>query len=230
MKRRLAASWIAASTLCLTGAPALAADYYLQIPGIDGGSVAEDFKDQIEVSSFSWNVFNTVPTDSTGGTASKAVFGDLHWTQAVNQSIPTLFAGVVGGKAFDEVVLSFVKAGEDKSYRYFTMTFDDVTLTSLSLSGTSGGDEPQASLSLSYTRIALAYIPQDKGGKLGDPITAIWDLAGVKGDARVLMQLASPDTPILLDVSQPIPEPEQAALLLAGLGLIGWVTRRRRLC
>lgn len=229
MKRRLAASWITASTLCFAAAPALAADYYLEIPDIDGGSVAANFEDQIEVMSFSWNVFNTVqPGSGSGGTTSRPVFGDLYWTQAVNQSIPDLFAGVAGGRAFDEVVLSFVESGEERPYRFFTMTFEDVRLTSLSLSGASGGD-PLASLSLSYTGIELAYIPQDKDGKLLTPIKANWDLNGVKGDARVLMQLASPEAPILLDVSQPIPEPEQAALLLAGLGLIGWVARRRRL-
>ncbi|MFH1814520.1 MAG: type VI secretion system tube protein Hcp [Pseudomonadota bacterium] len=229
MKHRLAASWITASTLCLAAAPALAADYYLEIPDIDGGSVVEMFDDQIEVLSFSWNVLNAVQAGSGGGgSTSKAVFGDLHWTQALNQSIPGLFAGVASGRAFDEVVLSFVEQGEEQSYLFFTMTFEDVVLTSLSLSGASGGD-PLASLSLSYTGIGLAYIPQDKDGKLLAPIKANWDLDGVKGDARVLMQLASPEAPIVLDVSQPIPEPEQSALLLAGLGLIGWVARRRRL-
>lgn len=229
MKRRLAASWITASMVCLATAPALAADYYLEIPGIDGGSVEKDFEDDIEVLSFNWKLSNTKPTGpSGGGTASRPVFGDLEWTQVVNQSIPKLFAGVAAGEAFDKVTLSFVDLGEERPYRYFTMTFEDATLTSLSLAGNSGGD-PLASLSLSYTGIELVYFPQDEGGKLGSPIRANWDLEGVKGDARVLMQLASPETPILLDVSQPIPEPEQAALLLAGLGLIGWVAHRRRL-
>jgi len=229
MKRRLAAAWITASTLCFAAAPALAADYFLDIPDIDGGSVVKDFAGQIEVFSFNWKVFNTVQTGiGSGGSAGKPVLGDLYWTQAVNQSIPELFSGVVNGDAFDKVVLSFVDLERDRPYKFFTMTFEDVVLTSLSLSGASGGD-PGASLSLSYSKIELAYLPQDKDGKLGKPITADWDLNGLKGDARVLMQLASPEAPILLDVSQPIPEPEQAALLLAGLGLIGWVARRRRL-
>lgn len=229
MNRRLVASWITASTLWLAAAPALAADYYLEIPEIKGGSVADGFKDQIEVLSFSWKLSNSAPTGTTGGgSTSRPVFGDLEWTQAVNQSIPDLFADLARGEVVGKVTLSFVEQAEERSYRFFTMTFEDATLTSLSLSGASGGD-PLASLSLSYSGIELAYIPQDKGGKLLDPIKATWDLNGVKGDARALMQLASPEAPILLDVSQPVPEPEQAALLLAGLGLIGWVARRRRL-
>lgn len=228
MKPRLAASCITASIICFAAAPALAADYYLDIPGIDGGSVDRDFERDIEVLSFSWKLSNTAPTGPSGSTASRPVFGDLEWTQAVNQSVPELFTGVASGKVVGKVTLSFVELGEEQPYRYFTMTFEDATLTSLSLAGASGGD-PLASLSLSYKAIELAYFPRDDGGKLGSAIKANWDLEGVKGDARVLMQLASPDTPILLDVSQPIPEPEQAALLLAGLGLIGWVARRRRL-
>jgi len=229
MKLRLAASCITASIMCFAAAPVLAADYYLEIPGIDGGSVAEDFKGQIEVFSFSWTLSNMASTGPSGSTASRPVFGDLEWTQAVDQSIPNLFTRVASGKAVGKVTLSFVESGEEQAHRYFAMTFEDATLTSLSLAGASGGD-PLASLSLSYKAIELAYYPQKKGGKSIAPIKANWDLEGVKGDARVLMQLASPDTPILLDVSQPIPEPEQAALLLAGLGLIGWVARRRRLC
>jgi type VI secretion system secreted protein Hcp len=227
MKLRLAASCITASIMYFAAAPALAADYYLEIPRINGGSVAENYKDQIEVFSFNWTLSNTASTGPSGSTASRPVFGDLEWTQAVDQSIPKLFEGVANGNVVGKVTLSFVKSGEEKAHRYFTMTFEDATLTSLSLAGASGGD-PLASLSLSYKAIELAYYPPEKGGKLGDAIKANWDLEGVKGDARVLMQLASPDTPILLDVSQPIPEPEQAALLLAGLGLIGWVARRQR--
>lgn len=134
---------------------------------------------------------------------------------------------VASGKAVGKVTLSFVESGEEQAHRYFAMTFEDAMLTSLSLAGASDRD-PLASLSLSYAGIELACFPQDRVGNPGTPIKANWDLEGVKGDARVLMQLASPDTPILLDVSQPIPEPEQAALLLAGLGLIGWAARRRR--
>jgi hypothetical protein len=61
--------------LCLAVLTASAADYCLATAGIDGGSSARGFEDQIEVSSFSWNVFNTPQSVPEPGQAGPLLAG-----------------------------------------------------------------------------------------------------------------------------------------------------------
>jgi hypothetical protein len=110
------------------------------------------------------------------------------------------------------------------------MTFDDVLITMLKTSGSSG-ERPTANLAFDeYTRVALSYRPQKSDGSLGPAVEGVFDVdrGTFSGDVMALMGLFMvTDFDASAVVLEPIPEPSAYALLAAGLLLLGAAARRR---
>lgn len=125
---------------------------------------------------------------------------------------------IAKGKNIAKAVVDLQANGKDP-YVYLKMTFEDVLLTSVYSSG--GGDKPNVQGSFSYGKIKFEYFPQDDKGKpLNDKPKFDFDLGSAQASS-----VAAPDSSAL----PAIPEPETYAMLIAGLGLLGLITRRRQL-
>jgi type VI secretion system secreted protein Hcp len=152
-------------------APA-AVDMFLQLDGIRGESQDKQFKDQIDVQSFSWGVANG------SGKATATSFQDLHVTKRTDVATPELMTRVAGGETIANAVLSVRKAsGTEAPQTFFKICLSDVRASSLQSSG--GGDELNEAVSLAYGAIAISYARQRADGSLDAPITAGWDV--IKG-------------------------------------------------
>jgi type VI secretion system secreted protein Hcp len=205
-------------------AASAASDYFLTFDGVAGGSLDAKHAGAIDINSFSWDISVLLPSGGGAGGTGKPLLGDFRWVQNLDISTPTLFTDAVGGKHIKSAVLDLVKPGE-KPFSYFTMTFDDVLLSSLNLSGDSG-NVPTVQGSFTYSKLTMTVTPQQPGGKAGTPVTGGWDLKAGKafsGSPLVLAQLANLDAPI----SAPVPEPGTWAMLLVGIGLVGARLRHR---
>ncbi|MCW5643604.1 MAG: PEP-CTERM sorting domain-containing protein [Rhodoferax sp.] len=110
------------------------------------------------------------------------------------------------------------------------MVFSDVQLTSLATGGSGGEDRFTSNTSLSYSAVTMSYTPQ-RGNA---PIVGTFSLnpkgaVSFSGDAGVMAGLFQAGGAVQLSaIPSAVPEPEIYAMLLAGLGLIGWVGRRRK--
>jgi hypothetical protein len=128
--------------------------------------------------------------------------------------------------------LDLVKAGAHP-FTYLSMTFSDAIMTSLGLSGSSGGS-PLVSASFTYSKVKMDVTTQAADGSKGNTYTGTWDLKAVNtaaffsGSEVVFLQLADMGAPVSDAVAASVPEPQTYGLMLSGVGLVGWMARRRR--
>ena len=233
MNKKLSALLVCVSLSTPLAANA-ATDYFLKIDGVKGGSVDIGHKDAIDVLSFNWGLSAPVSTGGGAGTSgAKPTFSDFHWTQTVDSAVPTLFVDAAKGKVHPTATFDLVKAGENP-FTYLTMTFSDVILTSLNLSGSSGGD-PLVSASFDYSKLKMEVITQNASGSKGTTYTGTWDLKAVDsaafftGSPVVFLQLADMGAPVSEAAAAAVPEPQTYGLMLSGMGLVGWMARRKRI-
>lgn len=233
MNRSLIALAVLGTMLVASASANAAADYFLKIDGVKGGSVDAMHKDYIDVYSFNWGVsaVSNVGTGGPGG-ASRASFSDFSWVQGVDTSVPTLFTDIASGKVLPTAEFDVVKPGA-RPFTFLSMLFSNVQLTSLDMSGSSGSD-PFVSGSFAYSKIEIDVTTQNANGSPGQTYKGVWDLqanrAAFTGSPVVFLQLANMNTPLLESVINPVPEPETYAMMMVGLGLVGFAARRRKTC
>ena len=200
-----------------------ATDYFLKFDGIDAEGTSKGHEKWSDINSFSWGVSATSSFLGGGAGAGKPVLSDFSWTQGLDSSFTPLFANITSGKHIKNAVVDFTTVGKT-SQVYFKMTFDDVLLTNVALSAIGGTDSTFAG-SFAYGKVTLDYWAQKADGSLGAKTSASYDLKTGTGNvgavAAVFAQgLIGPQVAV-------VPEPESYAMLLAGLGLIGLIARRR---
>lgn len=202
-------------------APAVAhADYFLKLDGIAGGNVTKVHEKWIDVDFFSWGVSSA---SSIGGGAGKAVFSDFSWSQELDQSITGLFSSISTGNSIKTAILD-VTAPVTGSV-FFKMTFNDVFLTNVSLYG-AGNGLPHVDGAFSYGKVTLDYWTLTGGGSLGTKSSASYDLKTGDGSVAALAGIYAQGLSGPTIVTS-VPEPEAYAMMMAGLGLLGVVGRRR---
>jgi type VI secretion system secreted protein Hcp len=148
----------------------MAVDYYLKLDGIQGEATDADFKDQINLLSFSWggNQVSSAGTRSAGSGAGKVDLSDFSVTKHYDKSSPQLFKSLVSGTHTATGVLSSVKAGSNGK-PFLKLTFEELFVTSIQVSA---ADElPTESVSFSYKQIKIEYSTQDSKG-ITTPVAA----------------------------------------------------------
>lgn len=197
-------------------------NYFLKFDGIKGGSTDELHKDWSDIYSFNWGV-SAMPSTGGSGTG-KSSFTDFAWAQGLDSSFTPLFKDTATGKHIKKAVVDFSTVAE-KPLVYFKMTFDDVQLTSLNLAGSAGSD-PSFAGSFAYSKVTLDYWEQKSDGSLGAKSSAFYDLKTGKGSATAVSAVFAQG--LIGPQVAAVPEPESYAMLLAGLGVIGFAVKRRR--
>ena len=143
----------------------MAVDYYLKIDAVQGESTDQDFKDQINILSFSWggHQVSSAGTRSAGSGAGKVELADFSVTKHYDKSSPQLFKALVAGTHSATATLSAVKAGAGGK-PFLKISFEELFVTSQHISAT---DElPTESVSFSYKQIKIEYSTQNEKGTL----------------------------------------------------------------
>lgn len=203
---------------------------FLKIDGIPGSSTQDKYQDTIEVENFSWGLNVTPASGGTRDPAPVVTFDDLEWSQQVDKSVPLLMEKAGKGQSIGKAQLDLLRATGDKPYAYLSMAFEDILLTGVSINGSSG-EAAQVEASFAYKALTMTVRVQAKTGALEDYVGK-WTQrpgggAAFSGSSVVFLQMANLDAPVDPDLIPSIPEPQTGALLLAGLGLVGWAARRR---
>ena len=160
----------------------MASNIFLDVDGFPGESKDAAHPNTIELDSFSWGVSNhTSISSGGGGSAGKATFQDLHFTNHVHKSSPKLMLACASGQHIKKAVLYVRKAGGSNPVDYYKVTFEDVLVSSYNTAGTGGGDAPEDAVSFNFAKIEFDYSPQNSDGTIGQLVTGGWDLILQKG-------------------------------------------------
>lgn len=148
---------------------------FLKFDSIKGSTTDQNFKDQIELSSFQWGAGVGVGSPRGGDrTTSEPSVSEITTTKTLDKSSEGLFKALLKGDPVGKGTISFVAASKGESVAYATLEIEDVIISGYSMSS-GGGDLPSESLSLNFTKFDWSFTGRDQ--KLGgSPTHLIYSL------------------------------------------------------
>lgn len=153
---------------------------YMKYGSIKGPVTTEGFKDWIELESFQWGVARAVGTAARGAYSrehSEPTISEIVVTKRSDVASPKLLLDSVAGKLDNKVEIKFTTTTKGKVETYLTFKLENTGISSYSAS--SGGDMPNESLSLNFTKITETFTAFDPGIS-GSPETVGYDLTQMK--------------------------------------------------
>ncbi len=155
----------------------MAQDMFLKVDGIEGESLDASHKNEIEVLEWSWQSrqHSNMHTGSGGG-AGKATVEDFIFTHYLDKSSPNLLSFCLSGKHIKNIQFVIRKAGGDP-LEYLKISFHDVIITRVSLSGNASNDiRPAEEVTFSFTKFTQDYVTQNAEGNKSGIISASYDI------------------------------------------------------
>jgi type VI secretion system secreted protein Hcp len=159
----------------------MAQDIFLKIDGINGESLDDKHKDEIEVLTWEWEILqDSTMHAGSGGGAGKATVKDLTFDHSIDRASPNLMKYALTGKHIDQAVLVMRKAGGNP-LEYLKITMSDVLVTRVKPSGSREDVERSLeTVSLSFSKVKQEYVVQNAQGGSGGAVTASFDIKGNK--------------------------------------------------
>lgn len=154
-------------------------DAYLQIEGIPGESTSANFKDWIEVLSYSHGVSQPAAASvSTAGGASvgRCEHADFTITKELDKASPILAQKCSEGKHIGLITLVLCRSMEGGQVQYMEYKLTNSIIANVSVGGSSGG-LPTENVGFNYGKIEWKYTTQKRGDGSGGGNTAgSWNL------------------------------------------------------
>lgn len=150
---------------------------YLKIGDIKGNVSSKGHEDWIECSSLQFGVGRAIPMavgTQTNREASHPSLSEVSISKVMDDSSPYLFQESVVGES-KEIMIHVTKTGANQLESIVEYTLSAALVSSYSLS--SGGDQPQESLSLAFTKIEMKYIVWNEDHSQASQIPVSYDLA-----------------------------------------------------
>jgi type VI secretion system secreted protein Hcp len=158
----------------------MASDIFAKLGDIKGESPDDKHKDEIEVLSISWGLSNSGSmAHGTGGGEGKASFSDLSFMHTVDKASPVLMQACALGTHLKDGTITHRKSGKGQQ-EYLIVKMNDIIITSVQNSGSSGGGDTTESVSLAFGKVVVEYKPQKPDGSLDAGIFFKYDLKAQK--------------------------------------------------
>ncbi len=156
----------------------MAADMFIKIGSIEGESISDGHKKDIDVLGWSWGMSNSGSAHTGGGAgAGKVSVQDLSFVKYIDKASTNLIVGCCKGTHYPEATLVVRKAG-GTPLEYMKIIMTEVLITSVSTGGGGGEDRLTENISLNFAKFKVIYQPQDsKGAKDGGEVFAVYNIA-----------------------------------------------------
>lgn len=139
-----------------------AANVFVLVPGIPGGSLDRGHVGWIDVSSVTqgWE------------SAKKQNACQITLTKHVDVAGPRLWLAAVTGQTFAEIRVEVVEQGGDVPLRFYEIRLQNARISNINNIVTMGlGYNFTESVTLTSTNLILSFFPQQADGSLGNPVT-----------------------------------------------------------
>jgi type VI secretion system secreted protein Hcp len=153
-------------------------DIFAKLGDIKGESLDAKHKDEIEVTSFSWGVNNTMTPGGPGGGAGKANFQTLNITHALDKASPLLLQACATGTNIKEATITHRKAGKIQQ-EFLVIKMNDVIVTGVSHGGPADFNTSET-VSLTFGKVDFEYRAQKPDGSLEPGLHFKFDLQANK--------------------------------------------------
>jgi type VI secretion system secreted protein Hcp len=158
----------------------MAQDMFLKIDGINGESLDDKHKDEIEITSWGWRVSQDSNMHAgSGGGAGKATIDELVFDHFVDRAHPNLVKYCCTGKHIDQATLTVRKAGGNP-LEYLKYKMSDVIVTSVQPSANNTDERIREQVKLSFAKFNVEYVVQNAQGGSGGTVTAGFDIKANK--------------------------------------------------
>ncbi|MFV1982709.1 MAG: Hcp family type VI secretion system effector [Thiohalomonadales bacterium] len=152
---------------------------YLKMDGIKGNVTTKDHEDWIDVESIQWRVVRAINKSilsNSNWETSKTGISEVSITKLMDASSPLIFTEACEGKSQKtQIHLSNTNSSKPgKITTYMKYELEDCIVSSYSVS--SEGEIPTESITFSFTKMSMKFIPHDKSGKALSPIPAGYDM------------------------------------------------------
>lgn len=143
---------------------------YLKLGNLKGAATSSQYKDWIEVDSYSWGFSVAVQTTSGASgnrvSSGKVTPGDLHLTKKQDDSTTQFMIQSLQGKNTDSATLAVTRQGSDGGEsKYMEYTLQNVICSSFTTSGTSAsGSHPNENITLNFTSVQINQFLTDAAG------------------------------------------------------------------
>lgn len=158
----------------------MAVDIFLKIdePEIEGESSDHAHEGEMDVVSWAWGMSQSGTMHiARGGGAGKVSVQDLHITKYVDKGTANLMLGAAKGTQYRTAVLTCRKAGGDEQVEYLKIEMENVIISSVSTSSSTGDDRQMENITLNFAKFKVTYTPQDNDGSPLPEIGPVgWDI------------------------------------------------------
>jgi type VI secretion system secreted protein Hcp len=153
-------------------------EVFLRIPGIPGESQYADYKDWIEVKSWSWQM-SAKYLAPTGGLDSSIV-RPLIIVKQIDKASPLISFALLNGSIFADSDLAIAATYTDAGRReYLRIRMWNLKFVNVSPTG-EADDIPIESVAMAFSRVCYKYTEYDDQGRSQGAIEKCWDIAGNK--------------------------------------------------
>lgn len=160
----------------------MAVDYFLKIDGIEGDSLDDAHKSEIELISYDWSETQSGSfAQGGGGGAGKVNMENFEFVMNTCKASPKLMLFCANGKHIKSAVLTCRKAGEGQ-HDFYSITLSDIIVSkyrTMSHAPQQHGGEngyaagtPIDQVCFNFGKIEFEYKPQKSDGALDAPVKA----------------------------------------------------------
>ncbi len=156
----------------------MAHDIFLKLDDIKGESRDAKHKEEMDVTTWSWSLWQSgsMHRGSGGGSGKVAVY-DLAVMKYIDRASPNLIMACCSGKHFKEAVLTIRKAGGDNPLEYLRITMKHVLVTSYRVEANHSEDRVLESVMFNFAEVMTEYTPQKADGAGDASIQVAWNIA-----------------------------------------------------